>query len=60
VPKKQDPRAKELLHRREQLLNYMANLDNRFENQTVDRREYLRHRELGKRQLRRISLLLKK
>jgi hypothetical protein len=56
-----DPRARELKSRREQLLNYLASLDNQFENQTLERREYLRQREQGKRQLRRIiSLLLKK
>ncbi len=60
APKKQNPRSKELLDRREQLLNYLADLDNKFENQALDRREYLRHREQGKRQLRRIALLLKK
>jgi len=55
-----DPRARELRSRRDQLLNYLASLDNQFENQTLERREYLRQREQGKRQLRRISLLLKK
>ena len=59
-PKKQNPRSKELFDRREQLLNFMAELDSKFENQALDRREYLRQRELGKRQLRRIALLLKK
>ena len=55
-----DLRTKELRERREQLLNSLANLDNRYEGQSLERREYLRQRELGKRQLRRISLLLKK
>jgi hypothetical protein len=53
-------RTKELKERREQLLNFLASLDNRYESQSLDRREYVRHREQGKRQLRRISLLLKK
>ncbi len=53
-------RSKELKERREQLLSYLASLDDRYESQDLDRREYLRQREQGKRQLRRISLLLKK
>ncbi len=53
-------RTKELKERREQLLSYLASLDNRYASQDLDRREYLRQREQGKRQLRRISLLLKK
>jgi len=57
---KQDSRIKELRARRDQLLNYLANLDHRAESQTVDQREYRRERELGRRQLRRIELLLKK
>ena len=55
-----DLRTKELRERREQLLNLLANLDNRYESQALDRREYLKQREQGKRQLRRISMLLKK
>jgi hypothetical protein len=55
-----DARTRELKERREQLLNSLANLDNRYESQTLDRREYVRLREQGKRQLRRIFLLLKK
>ncbi len=55
-----DLRTRELRERREQLLNLLANLDGRYESQALDRREYLRQREQGKRQLRRISLLLKK
>lgn len=53
-------RTKELRERREQLLNFLASLDNRYESQSLDRREYVRQREQGKRQLRRISLLLEK
>jgi hypothetical protein len=57
---KQDSRVKELRARRDQLLNYLANLDHRAEDQSIDQREYRRLRELGRRQLRRIELLLKK
>jgi len=57
---RQDARVKELRSRRDQLLNYLANLDHRAENQSIDQREYRRQRELGRRQLRRIELLLKK
>jgi len=55
-----DIRTKELRERREQLLNLLANLDNRYESQILDRREYVRQRQQGKRQLRRVVLLLKK
>jgi hypothetical protein len=55
-----DPRTKELRERREQLLNLMANLDSRYEAESVDRREYARQRELAKRQLRRVAMLLGK
>jgi hypothetical protein len=56
----QDSRAKELRARRDQLLNYLANLERQYESRVLDQRAYRRQRELGKRQLRRISLLLKK
>jgi hypothetical protein len=55
-----DARIKELRSRRDQLLNHLAGLENQYENKALERREYLRQREQGKRQLRRISLLLKK
>ena len=55
-----DLRTRELRERREQLLNLLAKLDHRYESQNLDRREYVRQREQGKRQLRRIALLLKK
>jgi hypothetical protein len=55
-----DARTKELKERREHLLNSLANLENQYESQTLDRREYVRQREQGKRQLRRIFLLLNK
>jgi hypothetical protein len=53
-------RTRELNERREQLLDYLAGLEHKSENKSLERREYLRQRELGMRQLRRISLLLKK
>lgn len=56
----QDARLRELKGRREQLLNFIAALDARHEGQTIDRREYLRLREQGKRHLRRITMLLAK
>ncbi len=56
----QDPRARELKSRRDQLLNFLASLDSQHDAQGLERRDYLRQREQGKRQLRRISLLLKK
>ena len=55
-----DPRAKELRERREKLLNHLAGLEHRHETQAINRREYLRGREQGRRQLRRISLLMAK
>lgn len=55
-----DSRIKELKVRRDQLLNYLATLDSQYENRSLDRRQYVRQREQGKRQLRRIALLLKK
>lgn len=58
--KGQDPRTRELKERREKLLNFMATLDNRYESQALDRREYLRHREQAKRQLRTVLMLLGK
>jgi hypothetical protein len=54
----QDPRNKELQARREQLLNHLAALDKRFEAENLNRGEYTRQRDLGKRQLRRIAMLL--
>jgi hypothetical protein len=55
-----DSRIKELKMRRDQLLNFLAALDSQYENQALDRRQYVRQRDQGKRQLLRISLLLKK
>ena len=51
-------RIKELRERREQLLSSLAELDSRYEEQGLTRREYQRRREIGKRQLRRIAMLL--
>ena len=45
--------------RREQLLNAIAELDHRHEMNAISQSEFLRQREESKRQLRRISLLLK-
>jgi hypothetical protein len=59
-PGVEDSRFGQLKERREQLLNYLANLDGRHEAQSIDRREYLRLREAGKRQLRRVAMLLGK
>ncbi len=56
----QDSRIKELRARRDQLLNFLATLDHQAENQALDQRDYRTRRELGRRQLRRIALLLKK
>ena len=60
APGSQDPRIKALKDRREQLLTLLATLDSRYEAQGLDRREYFRQREHGKRQLRRIFMLLGK
>jgi hypothetical protein len=54
----QEARLRELRERREQILNHIAALDARYENRAIERREYLRLRELGKRHLRRIAMLL--
>jgi hypothetical protein len=56
----QDTRIQELRKRREQLLDFVAALDVRYESQALDRREYLRLREQGKRHLRRITMLMAK
>ncbi len=56
----QDSRTKELKLRRDLLLNFLANLDHQAEIQAIDQRDYRTRRELGRRQLRRIALLLKK
>ena len=52
-------RNRELKERREQLLKSIAELDHRHETNAIGRQEYLRKREENKRQIRRISLLLK-
>jgi len=56
----EEARIRELKERREQLLDYVAGLDARYESQGLERREYQRLREQGKRHLRRIALLLAK
>jgi hypothetical protein len=56
----QDPRLKALRARRDQLLNYMADLDHRLEIESMDQRDHARMREQAKRQLRRVAMLLGK
>ena len=55
-----DARLRQLKELRERLLNSVADLDRRYDEHSMGQQEYLRKREEGKRQLRRISLLLKK
>jgi hypothetical protein len=55
-----DFHLRQLRERREQLLNHVADLDRRYEAQTLGEQEYKKQREDSKQQLRRISLLLKK
>jgi hypothetical protein len=50
--------TKLLKERYERLVDFLAVLDHRYENQSIDRREYIYQREHGKRLLRRISELL--
>jgi hypothetical protein len=50
---------KKLLERRELLLNAIADLDRRYAGRLLEEQEYRKQREESKRQLRRISLLLK-
>jgi hypothetical protein len=52
-------RTGDLKNRREQLLNAIAELDRNHEMHAISQSEFLRQREESKRQLRRISLLLK-
>jgi hypothetical protein len=54
-----DFRQKKVRERREQLLNAVAELDRRYEEKLLGEQEYLKQREENKRQLRRISLLMK-
>ncbi len=56
----QDARIQGLKERREQLLDYVAALDVRYEKEDLPRPEYLRLREQSKRHLRRIAMLLAK
>lgn len=58
TPRNSDPIASTLAERRDQLLNHLADLDHRLELQAMDRSEHTRQREQGKRQLRRIALIL--
>jgi hypothetical protein len=54
-----DFRQKKIRERREQLLLAVAELDRRYEGKLLEEKEYLKQREESKRQLRRISLLMK-
>ncbi|NWG14643.1 MAG: hypothetical protein HXY20_14035 [Acidobacteria bacterium] len=56
--KGQDPRARELLKRRDSLLDHIADLDHRHEMRLLEQKDYVRQREQAKRQLRRVVLLL--
>ena len=58
-PKPPGHRTSDLKNRREQLLNAIAELDHNHEVHAISESEFLRQREASKRQLRRISLLLK-
>ena len=60
VPVAAGSQKRQMLKRREDLLNRLADLDRRNETHSIDRREYIRQREEGMRMLRRIALLLKK
>jgi len=59
-PQYQAPQIQELKNRRNQLVDFLARLENRYENQALDRRQYFAQREPAKRQLRRIVALLVK
>lgn len=59
-PQYQAPEIQELKNRRNQLLDFLARIENRYENQALDRRQYFAQREPAKRQLRRIVALLGK
>jgi hypothetical protein len=54
-----DFRQKKIRERREQLVSAVAELDRRYEGKLLEEQEYLKQREESKRQLRRISLLMK-
>jgi len=55
-----DSHIQQLKERREELLNSIAEIDHRLETDAIGDEEYLKQREEGKRQLRKVSLLLKK
>jgi hypothetical protein len=59
APKTPGQRTRGLKGQQDQLLSAIAELDHRHEMNAIGRQEYLRKREENKRQLRRISLLLK-
>ena len=58
-PEQRKLRLRELKGHRDRLLSHLASLDRSYENDSLDRREYLREREQDKRRLRRIALLMR-
>jgi len=60
IPATAASQKRQLLKRREALLDHLADLDRKYAARSTDQRDYLRQREEGKRMLRRITLLLKK
>ncbi len=56
----QELRLRDLKARRDQLLNFVVALDEKYEHQAMDQRDYTRLREQAKRHLRRIAVLLSK
>jgi hypothetical protein len=59
-PQYQASQIQGLKKRQHQLVDFLAKLENGYENQALDRRQYLAQREPAKRQLRRIVALLGK
>ena len=55
-----DFRLRQIRARRDELLDFVADLDHRHETQALGEQEFARQREESKRRLRRIALLLKK
>jgi hypothetical protein len=55
-----DLHIRKLRERREQLLTSLAEADHQYETSTIDRQDYLKQRNEGKRELHRIALFLKK
>ncbi len=55
-----DSHIREIRDRQNRLVDFLARLDGRYEEKSIDRREYLAQREQAKRQLRQIAALLGK